>query len=282
MPPWCLAWSLPVERTASASSSRRWSSFRSIIGMLSSAGSTTSSELIRSPENAVPGPETASDLLVEHDRRVLDDPDGVDGHRRHVRDDGTPDAVGERRSDVADEEPRGAVVAVDELHVEVFGHVLESTTFRCAGSVVRDGRHVLDAADLEAGTRQRSDGRLCARAGVLLLVPAGTANADVNAVDARGLDLLGDRLGHLHGRVRRGLVAVLLDDGPTRGLRDGLGTGEVGDGDDGVVERCVHVGDAPLLFVAHSLSPARSGCSSSASGLFSSNSTVASSSTSTL
>src|SRR6056297_2272108 len=134
--------------------------------------------------------------------------------------------------------------------------ILESAVLWAAGPVVRDRCHVLDTTDFEAGASERSDRRLCARTGVGLLVAARTANANVDAFDALGLDLLCDGLGHLHRRVRRRFVAVLFDDRPTGGLRERLRAGLVRDGDDRVVERCVHVGDAPDVvrcFLCHGL-----------------------------
>ena len=57
---------------------------------------------------------------------------------------------------------------------------------------MRDGRHVLDATDLEAGTGQRPDGRLGARSGVLLEVTPRPANADVDADDTLIEQVLAD------------------------------------------------------------------------------------------
>ena len=69
-------------------------------------------------------PQTQTDHLVEHDRGVLDEPDGVDRERRDVGDHRAADAVGERRREPADQHPRAAFVPFDVLDVEfVFGHV---------------------------------------------------------------------------------------------------------------------------------------------------------------
>ena len=57
-------------------------------------------------------PQPEADDLVEHDARVLDDPDRVDGHGRDVGHHRPADAVGERRRHAAHEEARLALAAV--------------------------------------------------------------------------------------------------------------------------------------------------------------------------
>jgi len=61
--------------------------------------------------------ETEREYLVEHDRRVLVEVDGVDGKRRYVADDGASNTVGERRGDVSKDELRLAFTEFDEFYV---------------------------------------------------------------------------------------------------------------------------------------------------------------------
>src|SRR5438132_5544605 len=111
--------------------------------------------------------------------------------------------------------------------------------------VVRDGRHVLDAQDLETRRRQRPDGRLPARPRAL----------DVD-VDLGEAVLLGPAGRLLRGELRRewrGLAGAL--EPHVAGARPGERVAvEVGDRDDRVVERRLDVGlavgDVLLLLAA--------------------------------
>ena len=101
------------------------------------------------------------------------------------------------------------------------------------------------------------DEPIALRLGLIPLTTPDDYRPDVYAVDAGVLDRLGDDLCHLHGRVRRRLVAVLLHDRAAGGLRDGLGAGQVRYRDYRVVERGIHVGDAPGVVVCHVIGPPR-------------------------
>ena len=62
--------------------------------------------------------------------------------------------------------------------------------------------------------------------------------------DAELLALLGDVLSCQHGGVWRGLVTVGLDLHTTGDTGDGFAAGEIGDVDEGVIERGEDTGDA--------------------------------------
>src|SRR5271165_6694220 len=104
-----------------------------------------------------------------------------------------------------------------------------------AAAVVRDRRDVLDACDLDAGGRQRPDGRLAPGA------RAPDQNVDPADAVLHGPfgALLGGELGGEGGGLAGALEADVAGGGP--GQHVALG---VGDGDDGVVERALDVGDA--------------------------------------
>src|SRR5512139_354316 len=111
----------------------------------------------------------------------------------------------------------------------------DAALLRRTAPVVRDGRHVLDAGDLQAGGVQRAHGGLAAR--------AGTAHADLDVLQA--VFLRGDpRLlgGDLRGE-RRALARAADTATARRRPRQGVALA-VGDRDDRVVERGVHVRDA--------------------------------------
>src|SRR6185437_15927863 len=119
---------------------------------------------------------------------------------------------------------------------------------RRPAAIVRDGGHVLDRTDLQAGRLQRPDGGLPAR--------ARTLDEDVDLAHAvlHGAARRGFRR-HLRG-VRRGFARSLEPD-LTRGRpRDDV-AGRVGDRDDRVVERAPDVGvpvsDVLPLLAAHLL-----------------------------
>ena len=123
---------------------------------------------------------------------------------------------------------------------------LQAATAATGGAtraVGRDRGDVLNAADLDAGTREGAEGRLRARAGGLRAVAAGGTHFDVEAADAQLLALDRDVLRGQHGSVRRRLIAVSLDLHAAGHLRDGLTPRGVGDVHEGVVERRVDVAD---------------------------------------
>ena len=70
------------------------------------------------------------------------------------------------------------------------------------------------------------------------------SDLDVESGDSELLALLGDVLGSQHGGVWGGLVTVGLDLHTTGDTGDGFAAGEIGDVDEGVVERGEDTGDA--------------------------------------
>src|SRR5262249_5682492 len=131
---------------------------------------------------------------------------------------------------------------------------LDSAFLGWAAAVVRQGRDVFDDLDVQARTLQGRDGRLASGAGALDL--------DLDFLEAGLGRLLGGDLGGALGGEGRALAAALEADGAGRGVAQRITVG-VGDGDDGVVERRLDVGDAPadvatlLAFLAlgHGLLP---------------------------
>ena len=101
---------------------------------------------------------------------------------------------------------------------------------------MRQRRDVLDGLDVQAGGLQGGDGRLAAGAGAL--------DPHLDLLDAELRRLLGGDLGGPLGGERRALAAALEADRAGRGVAQRVAVG-VGDGDDGVVERRLDVGDAP-------------------------------------
>src|ERR1041385_4446285 len=85
-------------------------------------------------------------------------------------------------------------------------HAASAAAALLAGAVVGQRRDVLDLADLEAGTGERTDRRLGSGARGLGLVAARSADADVDGVDTLLEGLLRHRARGLHGRVGRRLV----------------------------------------------------------------------------
>src|SRR5207247_10313937 len=112
-------------------------------------------------------------------------------------------------------------------------------------AVVRDRRHFLDPADAQPRPGERADGRLGPGTRGLRAVPARRAHADVDGVDALLLRGIRHPFRGLHRRVRRRLVLRRLHDHPAGRLRDRLGSGQIGQGDDDVVVRSVDVRDPP-------------------------------------
>src|SRR5262249_23511849 len=105
-----------------------------------------------------------------------------------------------------------------------------------AAAVVRQGRDVLDGLDGQAGRLQGGDGRLAPGAGAL--------DAHLDLLEAELAGPLGGDLGGPLGGERRALARALETDRAGGGVAERVAVG-VGDGDDGVVERRLDVGDAP-------------------------------------
>ena len=111
-------------------------------------------------------------------------------------------------------------------------HSLETTTAATAlltGGVSGDRGAVLDAADLDATTRERAErgnatGARGAGAGA-----ARAAELEVEGVDANLLQLREDLLRRHHGGVRGGLIAVGLHLGATGVAAHGLAAGDIRD-----------------------------------------------------
>src|SRR5580658_6223498 len=104
-----------------------------------------------------------------------------------------------------------------------------------AAAVVGNGRHVLDADDLDAGRRERPDGGLATRAGAPHQ-DVHLAHAVLHGPAGAGL---GRQLGGEGGRLAGALEADVAGRSPGEHVAVGIG-----DGDDGVVERALDVGDA--------------------------------------
>ena len=89
----------------------------------------------------------------------------------------------------------------------------------------------------------------CARVCILfdtVFLVRTTSGPDLNveSSDTKLLALLGDVLGSQHGGVWGGLVTVGLDLHTTGDTGDSFAAGEIGDVDEGVVERGEDTGDA--------------------------------------
>src|SRR3954462_10869258 len=117
-----------------------------------------------------------------------------------------------------------------------------------AAAVVRNGGHVLDLTDLEAGRLQAADGGLAAG--------AGTLHEDVDLAHPVLHRLAGGVLGRHLRREGRGLAGALEPDVAGAGPRDHGPVG-VADRHDGVVERAldvrVTVRDVLLFLAPHLL-----------------------------
>src|SRR5262249_25647037 len=105
-----------------------------------------------------------------------------------------------------------------------------------SAAVVRQGRDVLDGLDGQAGGLQGGNGRLASG--------AGTLDAHLDLLEAELAGPLGGDLGGPLGGERRALARALEPDRSGRRITERVAVG-VGDGDNGVVERRLDVGDAP-------------------------------------
>jgi hypothetical protein len=129
------------------------------------------------------------------------------------------------------------------------------------GRVGRGGGDVLDASNAHAGTGERAEGGLGTGAGGLGAVATSGPDLDVEGRDAELLaagscygqyrsyealrwGIRTDVLGRQHGSVWRGLVTVGLDLHATGDTGDGFAAGQIGDVDEGVVERRENAGNA--------------------------------------
>jgi hypothetical protein len=131
------------------------------------------------------------------------------------------------------------------------------------GRVGGSGGDVLDASDAHTGTGEGAESRLGTGAGGLGAVTTSGADLDVEGRDAellaadsyRSVSMCAshcmwlfrirtDVLGSQHGGVGRRLVTVGLDLHATGDTRDGLATRQIGDVDEGVVERGEDAGNA--------------------------------------
>src|SRR6185436_5379990 len=127
---------------------------------------------------------------------------------------------------------------------------LNPSPLRRPAAVVRDRGHVPDRSHLEPHRLQRADGRLAAGAGAL--------DADFHRLEAELHRLPRRVLGGGLGGERRALAGAL----EAHAARAGPGNdvaGLVGQGDDGVVEGGLHVGDAHADLLALALAAALAG-----------------------
>src|SRR5690349_18857599 len=113
--------------------------------------------------------------------------------------------------------------------------VLDSAPLGRAATVVGDGRDVGDGGDLEAGGLERAD----------RLLPSGTGALHEHLDMAHAVlhGALGGSVRAERGGIRRALAGAL----ETREARAAPGDGgarQIGDGHDGVVERCLDMGMA--------------------------------------
>src|SRR5690606_29184518 len=112
---------------------------------------------------------------------------------------------------------------------------LNATFLGRTATVVRNRRHVGNVGDLESGVVQGAHGGLT----------TGARALDLNVQVLEAVFLRGDA-SFLSGDLRgeRGALAGAAETGTTRGRPAQGVTLAVGNGDDGVVERGMHVGDA--------------------------------------
>lgn len=112
-----------------------------------------------------------------------------------------------------------------------------SATTLLSGRVRGNGGNVLNTANLDTGTGKSTDSRLSTRARSLGLGTTSGSDLEVESSDANLLALSGNILSSQHGSVGRRLVVVGLDLHTTSDTRDGFTTGQIGDMDEGIVER---------------------------------------------
>jgi len=122
-----------------------------------------------------------------------------------------------------------------------------AATTLATGRIGGDGRDILNAADLQAGTGQGAESGLGTGARGLGAGATGGAELDVDGGDAELLAADGDVLGGKHRGVRGGLITISLDLHAAGDADHGLATGEIGDVDEGIVERREDVRDSEDL-----------------------------------
>merc|ERR1740130_1201009 len=106
-----------------------------------------------------------------------------------------------------------------------------------ASAVSRDWRHILDTTDLHASTSKRAQRSLRARAGSARAGATHGAELDVQRADAELLAAGRNVLRCKHGGIGRRFVAIRLDFHATGDTDDCLATRDIGDVNEGVVER---------------------------------------------
>lgn len=96
---------------------------------------------------------------------------------------------------------------------------------------------ILDTSDAHASTGKSAESRLGTGAGSLGTVTTSSSDLDVESGDSEFLAASGDILGCQHGGVGRALVTVGLDLHATGDTGDGFAARQIGDVDEGVIER---------------------------------------------
>ena len=94
-----------------------------------------------------------------------------------------------------------------------------------------------NTTNLHASASKSAEGRLSTRAGRLCAVAAGSTELDVQGGDAELLAASSDILSSQHSSVGRRLIAISLDLHATGDTDEGLAAREIGNVDEGVVER---------------------------------------------
>lgn len=112
-----------------------------------------------------------------------------------------------------------------------------SSTTLSSGRVRWNWGNILNSANSQAGSGQGSQSGLTTWTWGLGLGTTSSSDLDVDSSDANLLTLGGGVLGSQHGGVWRGLVSVGLDLHTTGDSGDGFLTGEIGNVNEGIVER---------------------------------------------
>ena len=112
-----------------------------------------------------------------------------------------------------------------------------SSTSLLSGGVSGNGGDVFDSADFEAHTSEGSHVGLGSGAGSSGVNSSSASDLDVEGVDAEGLESGVHVGGGHHGGVRAAFFSVGLDFHASGDSGVGFSAGEVGDVDEGVVER---------------------------------------------
>jgi len=113
-----------------------------------------------------------------------------------------------------------------------------------SGGVRWDRSNILDTPDAHSRTGECTEGALRAGAGGLGACTTGSAELDVEGVDANLAAAGSDVLGGEHGGVGGGLVTVSFYFHAAGDAGDGFFAGEIGDVDESVIEGCEDVCDA--------------------------------------